>query len=533
MNQLKDNMSRYMGADAGITSAVIHGSASPEGGNAINARLCRERAEYLRGELSRFPALQDARRTGEIKTTHKVATWTDVANLLEADSLKEEAASVRAVLSTTKDMGRQEAAIRKLPCWSIIEQQILPQLRIVDIEYQYYTNRVKTREEIWELYQTDPGYRAGQKQVPYEFYELLGMIKDPKEKETIARAAYTSVKDEDGLRQWPLAAYELARCYAQRGVADTNLLKPYIDVQLNLEYHKQKMDDFGNASWQGWYNDEAIVTSHIKMLANAGAFASAYRVAEMLLPDGKPEYRRLKMFLRCLNCEWNDPEVMDTVSNSSYWNKIVVLAAQEDPGCWGTALYMLEDATQVSPADPRALYLKAQLRFNLDAPKRTTTGYMDDNFMFDEFFEPSADDPTVNSFGDKRIDWGLPMVQCCLKDERNLKYMLNDGTFNKEYRKAFKKYWKKLKADPEQCRKILTDLEKSAAPQQAAQPAIPGDAENGGATTGEQDIGTGDAPTTTSSAEAASGTEIQTNSADTASPPAIPVQQPAATPMEE
>ena len=87
--------------------------------------------------------------------------------------------------------------------------------------------------------------------------------------------------------------------------------------------------------------------------------------------------------------------------------------------------------------------------------------------------------------------------------------------------------------DPEQCRKILTDLEKSAAPQQAAQPAIPGDAENGGATTGEQDIGTGDAPTTTSSAEAASGTEIQTNSADTASPPAIPVQQPAATPMEE
>lgn len=174
------------------------------------------------------------------------------------------------------------------------------------------------------------------------------------------------------------------------------------------------------------------------MLANAGAFASAYRVAEMLLPDGKPEYRRLKMFLRCLNCEWNDPEVMDTVSNSSYWNKIVVLAAQEDPGCWGTALYMLDDATQVDPADPRALYLKAQLRFNLDAPKRTTTGYMDDNFMFDEFFEPSDDDPTVNRLGDKRMDWGLPMVQCCLKDERNLKHMLNDGTFNKDYRKAFK-----------------------------------------------------------------------------------------------
>ena len=141
---------------------------------------------------------------------------------------------------------------------------------------------------IWELYQTDPGYRAGQKQVPYEFYELLDMIKDPKEKETIARAAYTSVKDEDGLRQWPLAAYELARCYAQRGVADTNLLKPYIDVQLNLEYHKQKMDDFGNASWQGWYNDEAIVKikNNVEKM-KATAVGQKFTDFEMQTPEGK------------------------------------------------------------------------------------------------------------------------------------------------------------------------------------------------------------------------------------------------------
>ena len=304
-----------------------------------------------------------------------------------------------------------------------------------------------------------------------------------------------------------------------------NITNPVGVLLLKQNYYYMDVADLDPLMPQipaAYDNDEAIVTSHIKMLANAGAFASAYRVAEMLLPDGKPEYRRLKMFLRCLNCEWNDPEVMDTVSNSSYWNKIVVLAAQEDPGCWGTALYMLDDATQVDPADPRALYLKAQLRFNLDAPKRTTTGYMDDNFMFDEFFEPSADDPTVNSFGDKRMDWGLPMVQCCLKDERNLKHMLNDGTFNKDYRKAFKKYWKKLKANPEQCRKILADLEKSAAPQQAVQPAASGDA---------------GAPATTPSAGPASGTESPTDSAATASPPVVPtpvpVQQPAATPMEE
>ena len=154
-----------------------------------------------------------------------------------------------------------------------------------------------------------------------------------------------------------------------------NITNPVGVLLLKQNYYYMDVADLDPLMPQipaAYDNDEAIVTSHIKMLANAGAFASAYRVAEMLLPDGKPEYRRLKMFLRCLNCEWNDPEVMDTVSNSSYWNKIVVLAAQEDPGCWGTALYMLDDATQVDPADPRALYLKAQLRFNLDAPKRTT-----------------------------------------------------------------------------------------------------------------------------------------------------------------
>lgn len=474
LEQLKDNLSRYMGADAGITSAVIHGSASPEGGQALNSRLGRERAEYLRQELSRFPALQDARRTGSITMTHKVATWADVARLLEADSLKEEAAGVRAIIASNGDMRRQEAAIRQLPCWPVIEQRILPELRVVDIEYQYYTNRVKTAEEILNEYQTDPDYHAGRKQQPYEFYQLLGMLKDPAEKETIARAALT-VRDEDGKRPWPLAAYELAQCYAARGVADTTLLQPYIDVQGKLNEHRSDMDDGGNVSWAGWYNDEAIVTTHIKMQANAGAFGSAYRIAVMLGMDEIPEYRRMMMFLRCLNCEWNVPEVIDTVSASSYWNNIVVLAAQEDAASWGTALYMLDDATQLDPTSPEALYLKAQLRFNLDAPKRTTTGYQDANFMFDEFFEPSPDDPTMDIYGEKRMDWGLPMVQCCLKDESQLKYMLNDGTFNKDYRKAFKRYWKKLKADPEQCRKILADLAQSVGAVPSGSPAEGGD----------------------------------------------------------
>lgn len=442
LEKLKKNLARYMDANSGITGAVIHGSASPEGGIALNERLCRSRADFLREELKSFPALQEAWRSGEVKTTAKVASWEKVADQLSADSLKVEEEMVRSVLKFVKDPRKQEEQIRKLPCWEVIEKQILPKLRYVDIEYFYYTNRVKSRQEIWQQYQKEEEYRQGKRQVPYEFYQLLDMIKDPAEKEPIARAAYESVKDEGGDRPWPLAAYDLARCYAARGAVDTTLLLPYLDTVRTKEYRKT---DFETGSYVGWYNDPAIVTMHINMLCKAGDFAKAYVCAYTFLPK-EPKYNRLRMFLRCLNCEWDNPEVMDTVSNSSYWNKIVILAAQRDFANRSTALYMLNDAAKVNQADPKTLYMKAQLLFDLYGKhQKSTVGYKDANFMFDEFFEPSADDPYVDSYGFGLEFWGLPMAQCCALDEKYYDIMLWDGEFNEDYRKAFKAYWKKVK----------------------------------------------------------------------------------------
>lgn len=442
MEQLKQNLSRYMGADAGITGAVIHGSASPEGGIAINERLCRQRADYLRTELIRFPALQEARQSGEVKTTAKVATWEDVAKQLEADSLVEEARMVRSVLQYLRDSRRQEEKIRQLPCWELIEKRILPRFRYVDIEYSYYTNRVKTPEEIWKQYKEEPDYHAGKRQQPYEFYELLKMLKDPVEKEPIARAAYLGVKDEDGERAWPLAAYELAQCYLSRDHVDTLLLKPYLDTEVR-SFHRKR--DFDRDAVNGWYNDPAIVTAHINMLCKVGDFAKAYTYAFKLLPK-EPKYKKLEMFLRCLNCEWDVQEVMDTVSRSSYWNNIVVLAAQTDVSNRETALYMLNNAGKVDQADPKALYMKAQLLFNLyGKQQKSTMGYKDENFVRDEYFEPLSDDPYHDNYGETIQGWGLPMAQCCAIDSQYIDIMLFDGDFNEDYRKAFKAYWKKVK----------------------------------------------------------------------------------------
>ncbi len=442
LNQLKQTLSRYDGADAGIMGAVIHGSASPEGGVAVNERLCRQRADFLKQELNGLPCMKEARDAGEVKSAAKVASWERVAEELAADSLGSEAQMVRSILQYTRDVRKQEEQIRHLPCWEVIEKRILPRLRYVDIEYSYYTNRVKTREEIWKEYQENPDYHAGKLQKPYEFYHLLDMIKDPAEKEPIARAAYESVKEGDGVRPWALAAYELAQCYLARNHTDTMLLKPYLDEENRRFYEKT---DFDTDSKLGWYNDPAIVTTHIDMLCKKGDFAKAYVCAKKLLPE-EPRFKKLEMFLRCLNCEWDDPEVIDTVSNSSHWNKIVILAAQSDISNKETALFMLTESSKVNQADPRVLYMKAQLLFSLfGKSQKSTVGYRDENFIPDEFFEPASDDPYRDEFGETVRDWGVPMVQCALTDEDFIKVMLFDGEFNDDYRKAFKAYWKKIK----------------------------------------------------------------------------------------
>lgn len=453
LDKLKGKLARYHGDDSGITGATIHGSASPEGGIAFNERICRERANFLRNELSAFPALQDAKRAGTIKITAKVATWSDVANQLEKDSLKEESALVLNAIKGISDAGNQERKIRTLPCWKLIEERILPKFRYVDIEYEYYTNRVKTRAEILKEYRTIPEYHEGKLQQPYEFYELLDLLKDPKEKEPIALAAYESVKDikiKNPQRNWPLAAYELAKCYLERDHIDTTLLLPYLRPMSEsalLENHNRA---------NGRYNDPAIVTMHINMLCRANDFAKAYTCAYQCLPD-IPQYRKLRMFLRCLNCEWDVREVKDTVMNSSYWNKIVVLIAQEDKVSRSLALKMLDDKDKVNQADPKTLYLKAQLLYDLYPSNKTNTGkdrngkdiyaYVDKNFMFDEYYTPSTENPYISSDDlEPFVFWGLPMAQCCAIDESFYEIMLWDGEFNEDYRKAFKAYWKKVKS---------------------------------------------------------------------------------------
>lgn len=443
LNQLKYDLNRFTRDGGGILSATIHGSTSPEGGRAINAPLSQKRAEYLRQEIGRSAALRGV----DLKVTSKVGTWAEVADLLLADSLKAEAEAVRQIVSTTADERMQEKLIKELPFYQLINERALSQMRKVNFEFQYYTRRVKSREEIWEEFQNDPDYRAGKNQLDYEFYELFDMVKDPAQKEVLAKAALKSIKEPDGERPYALAAYELAQCYLKRGIIDTTLLKPYLNWYLPPEREKINFEQQS----EGWFNDEAIVITQITMLCKANDYMMADSIAVNLLSDN-PKYNKLKRFLDCLNGMYNDPVVRDTVAASSPWNKIVVYAAQDDPDLDNSymhkeALSMLQDPTIVNPKDPRVLYLTAVLRYRLEEPNKGRKVFPDMHFQFDDMFVPSIEDPTVDEYGEYRKDWGYPMIECCKLDSSFVQTALTDGYFNEAYRNAFKKAWSKAKLE--------------------------------------------------------------------------------------
>lgn len=443
LEELKSAIARYANdPESGITGIQIAGQASPEGGVELNERLCRARSEYLSGQLQgAFPHLSRKLYT----VSARVATWAEVADLLEKDSLKTYAEEVRAIVEKNKNTRTQESFIRQLPYFNMIKDTILPKLRIVDVRFYCYTRRVKNREEIYQQYLSDEGYRQGKKQQPYEFYNLFDMVKTDKELETLAYEARKVVRDEGQQRPWALAAYHLAQCYLKRDVCDTAVLSPYLDWDYVTALPEYQLSSPDGAKLSAYNNDEAIVATQIAMLCKMKSYNLADSMAHNLLAN-KPEYDTLKAVLRCLRGGWGEPEVRDMVAGTSMFNKALVYAAQRGDEIYEReALDILENPKLMNQNDPKVLYMIACLRYRIEAENKGRKVFPELHFKKDTQFEPDPNDPRKDIWsGEYRQDWGYPMVRCCQIDKKYLDYMLNDGEFPKAYRESFMAYWNKL-----------------------------------------------------------------------------------------
>lgn len=330
----------------------ITGTASPDGPYAGNMNLAKKRMEYALNQIvSVLP--KNVRDRVYMTTTATVAPWTAVAELLEADSLMVEAKAIRDIVSNNPGTpDRQWGKIRALPYYRSLIVNYLPRLRSVRYQYGYEIFRELTPEEILERYRNDDDYRSGRKKFAlYEYWHLFQLVKEPEELEKLYKRAYDESIEANG-RPWILAANSLAASYIARGVADTALLRDFIDLQTPVvNYHLMRM----NGNGYEIVNPEAVVANQMIMYVMTNNFRKAGQLTN-ILPDNDRN-RLVRAYALCLGGYYkggNTPEqrrrareVFETVSESSPLNKVVLCLAMN------TKTYdsLAEEAMSALPGD--------------------------------------------------------------------------------------------------------------------------------------------------------------------------------------
>lgn len=330
----------------------ITGTASPDGPYAGNMNLAKKRMEYALNQIvSVLP--KNVRDRVYMTTTATVAPWTAVAELLEADSLTVEAKAIRDIVSNNPGTpDRQWGKIRALPYYRSLIVNYLPRLRSVRYLYGYEIFRELTPEEILERYRNDEDYRSGRKKFAlYEYWHLFQLVKEPEELEKLYKRAYDESIEANG-RPWILAANSLAASYIARGVADTTILRNFIDLQTPVvNYHLMRM----NGNGYDIVNPEAVVANQMIMYVMTNNFRKAGQLTN-ILPDNDKN-RLVRAYALCLGGYYkggNTPEqrrrareVFETVSESSPLNKVVLCLAMN------TKTYdsLAEEAMSALPGD--------------------------------------------------------------------------------------------------------------------------------------------------------------------------------------
>lgn len=442
----------------------IHGYASPEGGRVVNENLCKQRAAYLRQKVVAHLGGVSSEVDGS------VASWQDVADLLRADSVADKenvkrAARIEEFIASSKDDNQVESKIRASELYAFLkenEEKYYRPLRKVVISYLYSEQRILTREEVIERYKNKEEFF-----LPYQYEFLFDYLKDkPKELEKVSKSALKYGPMVAG-KPWALAAYNLAKSYTARDTCDASLLSPYIALsedQCTKEVpgssmrrtcstllNSEHVDEDGN--FIQYMNDEGIVMQQISMLVKANKILDAFKLADNLLPDEEPKYVQPKSVLECMDGSWTVPEVRDAVSATSEWNKVVVLAAQdENPGLdeayWEDAWNLLNDTTVFHMDSPRELYMKATLAKRLYVSAKNWNNRKDEVPVPKEFFDIGDGDIYDHSgFGDDNFPWGAAMVKACELSPSFIDILKFDGEFNQNYRDGFAEFWNEKHPD--------------------------------------------------------------------------------------
>lgn len=458
-NIIKTLENIFYDRDGRLYSINVHGFASPEGGRAVNERLCRQRADYIKNKtIAHFSGIESS-------VEGSVATWQDVANLLRADSVADpenlqRAAQMEEVIASSNP-AQLDSRIAALPFYKFLkenEDKYYKPLRKVEISYEFSMARILTAEEVIDRYKNNQIIS-----LPYQYEFLFDYLKDrPKELEAVAKKAIKL-----GGKIKPLAAYHIAKCYLARDTCDLSLLDPYITLD---DYKFVKTVPFSrinrtcstllnglHVTQDGdtiqWINDEAIVLQQISMLVKSNKILEAFSLSDNLLPEEDTIYSQPKKLLECMQGNWNIKEVREAVAKSSAWNSVIVKMAQDgdpdmDDAYWQEAWDELNDSTKFKLESPRELYVKATLAKRLFSSAKNWTSRKDEVPIPKKYFVNSDysiyDHPSLT---DDAYPWGAPMIKACELEPGLINALKFDGEFTQNYRDGFAEYWNEMHPD--------------------------------------------------------------------------------------
>lgn len=363
LNKLRDNLMAIIECeDCKLKEIHVTGVSSPEGSYASNYALAQRRAAFAKQHITNVLPATALKRVFMPAPDAQVASWSEVADILERDSFLTEAATIRKIVEASpKSPDAQFAKIRALPYYATTIKDHLPELRYMRFEYKHEVFRELTPEEILYRYNNDMDYRTGKKPFAlYEYWHLFYLVKDPKELEILYKRAYEDSKEIEG-QPWILPANKLAVSYLRRDTVDTSILEPFIDRKTrgaNIE--RTRMDGVTKEI----INPEEIVANQLAMYLKANNFEQASVMAQ-ILPDTEKN-AKLKAFAMCLGGYYKGgrtPEekerarkTFELVKSSSPLNEVIMNLAMDSKGYDA----MAQRAAKKLPVDdPKAWYLKA------------------------------------------------------------------------------------------------------------------------------------------------------------------------------
>lgn len=328
--------------DATVQALSINGTSSPDGRYASNLALARRRMEYA---ISYFRSqMPEKLRSGmKFSSNASVAPWSEVAKLLRADSLEEEADKVEAVMKLYKgDVVSKK--MKRLPFYSkLLLNKYLPMLRSVGYTMSYSIYRNLTLDEIKDLYKKD--YR---KLSDYEFFKLYRSEENDAQREKYLRQAL------EVSPSFMIAANDLAALLIKHNKPDADVLRKFAGEKAPEVVNRNQMVALlANHEYQAADSLAAYVPATAEnrlLLAVSGAFMGDYEANyDAIAPTGLRNEVVLLLAMKKNDVALEKSKMLTDDDAVTHYIKAICLHRSNDTNIAAEANRELKKALELDP----------------------------------------------------------------------------------------------------------------------------------------------------------------------------------------